>query len=139
MTEYEAGRQLDRLIHERVMGLSSSRPAGTGSPYDYIYVYNSRLYSVCRYSTDMTHAWRVVEKLNLLVIPDVRYTDEGTYRRQAWVAGLFDGYFDADTGIVDGHLDHPEHPHMPCYAVADTPALAICRAALKVVEMGLLP
>jgi hypothetical protein len=115
-----AGRGLDVLVAEKVMGLKPHREdvphAGTtcyepGSP--------------SRYSESIGAAWQVVEKLLTLLKKDclkfgLISPPPGDFRNaQRWEAGLYE----FAGGEIIGGVD----------AQADTAPLAICRAALKVV------
>lgn len=134
--DYEAGRELDALVAERVMGLKCRFERGVEaawqdhkpvawSPNDYIvlsqsgspepcFYIPSRMHSyliVPRYSTDIAAAWEVVEKMwSSKYEAFVR-----TFRGQ-WSASF------ADNGNIIGQVD------------AETAPLAICRAVLKAVD-----
>jgi hypothetical protein len=119
----KAGRDLDALVAEKVMGMNQFphepldsmgmchrcfRPAGLGDA----------LPKSCdppHYSTDITAAWEVVEKLDLLGEWELwRHTDPYT-KEPKWIVGRAD-YEQGET-----------------YAVADTAPLVLCLAALKAV------
>ena len=110
-----AGRELDVLLHQKVMGEEIYWAPDDPDPW------NARVRGhVPHYSTDIAAAWLIVEKLGLSVI---KLHDEG------WVAGkMRDGtYFDTEPGFMDGGLDYTGDLH-------DTAMSAICAAALKAVE-----
>jgi hypothetical protein len=112
----EAGRELDALIAEKVMGWTVELIVN--SPCDafeewrdaqgWRYGPNPPLYS-----TDIAAAWEIAEKLQLAVIPDAS---------GGWCAGhaLFRG-----PGWYEENVNDWEH--------ADTAPLALCRAALAAV------
>ena len=87
------------------------------------------------YSTDIAAAWQIVEKLNMAIIPisDDGWHDDGTYeypKRSGWVAfveatqeSIYAGQWGTFTPMeIESH-----------FIISDTPPLAICRTALKVV------
>ena len=111
----EAGRELDTLVAERVMGwkLKSHKwidgetrlgdfpedKKETGTSYR----------RVLKYTTDISAAWEVVEKMN----------SEGFAFYILWTTGIPWAMFDKDSS-------------MEYSAEADTAPLAICRAALLI-------
>src|SRR3990167_6351484 len=100
-----AGRTMDELVAERVMGYECDCEGGTKSDCP---IHGRQPRSLNRYSTDIFDAWQVVQEIGLIVgkeiisIPDSKWV-----ARNSW----------ADIGIR---------------AVAETAPLAICRAALKI-------
>lgn len=123
----EAGRELDALIAERVMGYEVSRiRAGAllvevyaierrdeAHPSFDVVMCNYYPVSVRRYSTDIAAAWEVVEKLNETERwPTIQFgpSEDGDLR---WWVTLVNP---ADADVY-----------------AETAPLAICRAALKAV------
>ena len=178
MSEYEAGRELDKLIAEKVMGLPniemmhltydpecggpsdfypSSVPLGRISFYetdDYCWRTDEErqrdqartqevnapqadgiwrdpimlavdAHLVPRYSTDMDAAWEVVERLNLLDRHALYFDSLSTHE---WEVDPIQVLNFEDVSEIDCLVD--------IVATAPTPALAICRAALKIVEAG---
>jgi hypothetical protein len=120
INEMQAGAHLDHLVAARVMvwGFSSDDIArGLEGGFTDATGEVVRLASEWSPSTNIAHAWEVVDRLRLCLIP----VEDGL-----WMAGIPDdmGYW-SKHGIADGHVNH-------C-AAAETPALAICRAALKAV------
>jgi hypothetical protein len=119
--ELEAGSELDALVAERVMGWrrtsDSSRdvvwwiwilPNGVEIAYD----------DLPPFSTRVDMAWCAVDQIRNKQLADKFYI--------AWRQdGFIDGEWDARFGYFD--TDYTEWPQ----GFADTPALAICRAALK--------
>jgi hypothetical protein len=117
----QAGRDLDALVAEKVMGKD---PAVFNAPVSY-YEAASEGLRLPLYSTSIADAWLVVEKLRLRVVPNaesltgmeeempiyVRSNDEGK-----WECGWELNYY------TRGHE-----------AVAETAPLAICKAALAAV------
>lgn len=118
--EMPAGRDLDALVAEKIMGWTNM-PAPP-IPEDMAgRTPDDEIIDLPRYSTDIAAAWTVVIKIKeshqvCLVLEDYQF--DGKY----WEA-CFKGKFDESTGKWT-KLD---------YAFADTPELAICRAALKVI------
>lgn len=114
--ELAAGRELDALVAERVMGWRSIGSDGISTfgdppndPLDLSGTGDGHFH-VPRYSTDISAAWEVVEKAK-----DWRITiDGGEYHGDSWGVKIAnnDGYF---------------------YGFGDTAPLAICRAALAAV------
>lgn len=107
MSTYEAGRELDALVAEKVMGWSQSEFGHAtlyltppGQPRDVVR-------ATPHYSTDIADAWMVVEKLNR---PDMTLRVEWDSNRRAWVA------WRADMDTI--------------YPAATAP-LAICRFAVE--------
>lgn len=109
-----AGRELDALVAEKVMGLRVKYRT-PGFPYfeDYI----DTAHDVPRYSTDIAAAWAVVEKIHLLNGLDLTYGQPREGGVPAW-------------RIKRDHCGDEEED----IAIADTVPLVICRAALKVSE-----
>lgn len=116
----EAGRILDALIAERVMGWTfvshncyvpygkdtcGYNPSGKGG------FHNDGRMPIPKYSTEIAAAWEVVEKLELAVLP-----------------AIYDGYKWAACTDAEGYYYSDKF----C-SQADTAPLAICRAALEVV------
>jgi len=117
-TVLKAGRTLDALVAERVMGIEhrcARQP--NGMRFDIVC-------PVCdtaeHYSTDITAAWAVVETLHgrmtIMGPGAVEIFDKGE-RVSQWTCAFMD---------EDGYPDY--------FAEADTAPLAICLAALKTVE-----
>ena len=108
--KHEAGRELDALVAERVMGLT----LGTVGTQLY-YEGNGSLEILPRYSTDIAAAWEVVEKMH--------------------VVHGFEGH--NEFLLVCSDEDEAWYCEFPKPkwedASANTPSLAICLAALKAV------
>ena len=117
MNEHEAGRELDALVAERVMGwtrvvraretLWQSPKAGTWP------IVASRL---PHYSTDIAAAWQVVERM----------------RADGWVCEVFG----SDTANAEGYSVTLWRPDTSGSSVTQnaTAPLAICRAALAAID-----
>lgn len=123
----KAGRELDALIAEKVMGLFpcvdpigkceaahmkpcqcwAEKPGGAGG-------------GLKSYSEDISAAWEVVEKLGLAVIPLVVCPENPT---PGYWAGLISSYVTHEDSVIDERL---------VGKVAATAPLAICLAGLKV-------
>lgn len=82
----QAGRELDALVAEKVMGLKVRKekvPNGHGHPaahydlVDFWYGKNEDIGHLPHYSTDISAAWKVMEKLKTLV-KSPGYVDVGT-------------------------------------------------------------
>ncbi len=58
----EAGRELDALVAEKVMGWEDRRMVGLASP-GWLKPGSSQLHNLPRYSANIRDAWEVVEKL----------------------------------------------------------------------------
>jgi hypothetical protein len=122
-----AGRELDALIAERVMGHVLKSPV-YATP-DYVLEWDgppgngtSRARELPHYSTEITAAWEVVEKLDaqkhfLEIERRGDRREDGDYFMR-WACGLWPSYVEAE---------------------AETVPLAICRAALKAVAVRALP
>lgn len=117
-----AGRELDALIAEKVMGLELKQPDKTNYRRDtWVYAINDYtdegpVYVVdCpEYSTDIAAAWEVLEKLSDSQITVNRHMHSG------YTVGVFEK--------VQGISIQEK-----CSASAATAPLAICLAALKAV------
>jgi hypothetical protein len=129
----EAGRELDALVAEKVMGWTWWRSSATGrrgifapgviprGAYEWFKELADGTEELCRdwgaylpaYSTDIAMAWRVVEKMNR------HRFSIGEFKPGTWKASF-------------SELS-PIRP-MPCLATAATAPLAICLAALEAVE-----
>ena len=127
-----ASWELDKLIAEKVMGVTN--PCSCEALADYT---NDECNTcggafVEEYSSDIDAAWLVAEKLRLMIVPiashewerDLDDGQEGDLPR-GWAAAKCsaserrDTYFEVSTR---------------CWSFADTAPLAICRAALKAVR-----
>lgn len=102
----EAGRELDALVAERVMGLEAVNDGWVAESFPN----GGMVYPLPEYSTDIAAAWRIVEILR------PRY-----YMFRIFVYSCIEAQFQ----------DHPNN----AIAVgrSDTPAHAICLAALKAI------
>jgi len=122
--EKVAGRELDALVAEKVMGLSITTWGDPNSP---IVGYDKFTRDLPHYSTSISAAWEVVEKL-IMIGSNVGHTWTMEYDLEdlAWDVG-YKGW-DYDTGwsweMVDWPVTAPTAPH------------AICLAALKAVGEG---
>lgn len=152
--ELEAGRELDALVAEKVMGITGIRqitvigatvtqePGWSGKSYQ---MPDGRMgrpaYVVPRYSSDIAAAWLVVERLaetGLWVsLCDMRhgcYTEDGAPWR-GWFAEICDVEQDEKFGPCVVSHEFSEHPWS---ASAPTAPLAICKAALQAVARATL-
>ena len=125
------GRELDAAVAERVMrwkrgdpkyGDMPWYPPGTGR-----YLGGGRM-NLPKFSTDIAAAMEAVEA-------EVKHRPDEEFvlvrlRDGRWLAGWFDGYLDAETGIIDGHVGGGYAGHDGAMAVDDNPATAVSRAAL---------
>jgi len=126
----EAGRELDALVAEKVMGIEVDLVV---APFIYYSPYRDRydewaagnepyidkdgdIHLIPRYSTDIAAAWLVVEKMRETRWIEVHSTIDGE-----WAA------FYTPIGTTD--MNQAIHE----YAKASTAPLAICLAALKAV------
>lgn len=80
------------------------------------------------YSTDIAAAMEAVETATKHR-PDEEFVLV-RLRDGRWLAGWFEGYLDAETGIIDGHVGGGYAGHDGAMAVDDNPATAVSRAAL---------
>lgn len=139
----KAGRELDALVAEKVMGHRVTEEPFDGGqgitgtslfehtePGDYK--------ALPHYSTDIAAAWDVAVKMDLGVAPVEVYIGEGEPggpRRTVYAAFVLGGALTiSDDDLLDGNprlwLGEIDGP----WTVADTAPLAICLAALKAVE-----
>jgi hypothetical protein len=134
MTTLDAGRELDALVAERVMGWTHVGPHPWGKPHGVPpegRVYNERfgeasrpvgLVEVPAYSTDIAAAWQVVEKIrNTDEAPDQTYWNFTDCSGCGWRAEVLQV------------LTENDMPHLVAYGVGETLPEAICRAALAAV------
>lgn len=121
----EAGPKLDALVAEKVMG----KDPDIWEPGDSFVVIDQNTIKIAKpYSTDITAAWQVVEKLRLAVIP----CNDGQ-----WYAGKDEYDHDLQWYEVIMYVDDPHDHHSARFVHADTGPLAICLAALKAVGVQL--
>lgn len=116
--ERRAGRALDAIVAERVMGVKEA-PFGVCPTCGYGGGYGFKEFP--EYSTDIAAAWEVVEKLsrrNFSMHNDTGCSGCEPTEGVGWMA-----------------LFHIEGGPM-AYTVADTAPLAICLAALKAVDVS---
>ena len=111
-----AGREMDALIAERVLDLdvNGDRVCGKG------FIKNMNVRLLPHYSTNMSAAWEVVEKIKDWGegwCPQIYWDDNDGLEPGEWVAE-FNKYWEAEN----------DYRHFE--AVADTAPLAICCAAL---------
>lgn len=104
----EAGRGIDLLIEEKVMGISA-KPGTIGADFKKLCI---RPYGK-RYSTDISAAWEVVEKMNAYWHYEL-FMHSGDGRKEA--------------SFIDSRKDKYVK------AKAETAPMAICLAALKAVN-----
>lgn len=110
----KAGRELDRLIAEKVMHLPNIRNWDCG------YVYGPEHgEDVPRYSTDIAAAWQVVEKLTKSENIDLEIIPSAFHNECSVSVGFLD-----DCGDACG----------PFYFTEESAPHAICLAALKAIE-----
>lgn len=130
MSEMKAGRELDAAVAEKVMEWGKRDYYADGErdfdwlvPTNVPFVFRKVYRDSCpHYSTSIEDAWEVVEKLKAIPIPKdwedcfyapfpfvLRFTNDGD-----WEAGWEASYYANE-----------------CLERANTPALAICRAALQ--------
>ena len=136
--EHPANRCMDSWIAEKVMGLVPcdawdlfhwSISGGEYIHHPEMCKCDNKCYptKACPgYSTDISAAWEVAEKMKLSILP----------LETGYFAGIYDienEYFDADMGIIDGHFGSGYAGMRDICATAPTPELAICRAALLAV------
>ena len=135
----EAGREMDALVAEKVMGCSVMREnyhrtLGDGGKWEWLrcgciggpHNYRddtARDGMLVYYSTDISAAWEVVEKMGALgwkfgMVQDGTLWDVNTYNPDVRPSCAFCGH--TPSGAIN--------------ASAPTVPLAICRAALKAVE-----
>ena len=117
--ELQAGRELDALVAEKVMGLKPHRMISCpdNKPGCLVYHYEGAWegYVIPDYSTSISAAWEVVEKLGV-----------NDFVHLSWMPGHKLWTCSLDSTMFGGYIN--------LSVEADTAPLAICRAALKVVE-----
>ena len=119
----KAGRELDALIAEKVMGLDVHNKVNIfyNRPKNQKHGWQN----IPHYSTKIADAWLVVEKLaNEGFCPALIYDDDGSWTM------AFDGI---------QNLPEDDEPLITSFCIeakmiADTAPLAICLAALKAIE-----
>ena len=116
----KAGRELDALIAEKVLGLSGVRD-GKSWLYGDNWTHNKEgvLCLVPHYSTQIADAWLVVEKLHNDSVGIIRVSN-----------GDGDSYDCDILPYLPKEMDGCSHAHI----TAESWPLAICLAALKAVE-----
>ena len=112
-----AGREMDALVAEKVMGMKVSKKGGLR------WRVNRRTELLSKYSTSISAAWEVVEKLK-----DAMST--------IGMAGTFNMEFDLESGQWEVGYTDLDYDKGWCWedgwpVMADTAPLAICRASLK--------
>ena len=121
-TTLPAGRELDALVAEKVMGWVRGRRYGNGNGEWIIdgKTSVSRTWdSTPSYSTSIAAAWEVVEKMrNTKEAPDETYWVLTDCAGSGWRAEILQVLTENDA------------PHQVAYGVGDTLPLAICLAAL---------
>ena len=115
-----AGREMDALVAEKVMGLRIDRCLSLSEPY--VWESHHGPQKIPNYSTSIAPAWGVREMVSALGLGEMLI-----YRRfdGTWVAYQATGCADYDFGDWS--------------VIADTAPLAICRAALKACEVNERP
>ena len=105
----EAGQGIDHLVAKNVLGLDDS----------------TSLMFCPNFSTDMTQAWKIVERLSQIA----RLVNISIYD------GLHGNI--RDRVVCEGEIGSKSHPNLTRHYWADAPTapLAICRAALCAVAM----
>jgi len=129
----EAGREMDALIAEKVIGLHVEWRSGVpmwvgkdlpGSPY----VLGDGLYghTIDNYSTEIRDAWKVLEKFNeiglVVVVGSKRFLDT---RNLVWYALI---------GMAKPIDEFDMNANILGEAEAPTAPLAVCRTALLAIE-----
>lgn len=142
VNELEAGRELDALVAEKVMGLTLRgadrcivpNPGEAGYHVGFHIIERADpehlLGYVPRYSTEIAAAWRVVEKLQ-----EATREDDDSCLLVIHFTGTSTGYVASFAGCpydVDGLEATPQK--FPRSAMGETAPLAICRAALLSVQ-----
>jgi hypothetical protein len=118
----EAGRELDALIAEEVMGFAVSMDGCDKPRIEEIINGRSRYDVLPPYSTSISAAWEVVEKIKSMGLA-------------VWL-GFEGGRWQAIFGIENKYVVLPEAGG-DYEALAPTAPLAICRAALRAVASNL--
>lgn len=123
----DAGRRLDALIAEKVMGwYSVTYHEQTNSAYGSPFKTTSERTYCPRYSEELEAAWEVLEKFNrdglVVSVGSKRYIDS---RELVWYALV---------GMAKPVDEFDMNANIYGEAEAPTAPLAICRAALKAVE-----
>jgi len=139
VVEMEAGRELDALVAEKVMGLSAPWDENTPCPYCGEIMRYCGQRSWCtscsewrygpykEYSEDISAAWEVVERLDALGYwfqGRTRFDNEGEHDDGCW-AGFTPHLTTGWNGQPDHYTNAPSMPH------------AICLAALKAVGIDI--
>lgn len=112
----QPGRELDALIAERVMGWRNI-PTASVPDRPWIDEHGMGFQDLKPYSTDISAAWEVVEKLGGFL----------DLKRYVLIQGQ-------GMKCIADFVSHRAYGKPSCSAIADTPAHAICLAALKAVE-----
>lgn len=125
----EAGRELDALVAEQVMGWERDLNIPINPKYRGIKYWKSPtgmradINLIPHYSTDIASAWEVVEKAHELTGCTISLHLFGTFERVSGMPKYMCKFY-------GGRIGHPT-PELTTKAFGDTPMLAICRAALK--------
>lgn len=122
----EAGRELDALVAERVMGWT--RPPRGRVTWTAPEGYGTSFGAVPRYSTDIAAAWLVVEQTAALVVERDDYTFNHLTLCQLGIQAGWAASYDT---IIDDYEWHEHVERYPRSARSETAPLAICRAALR--------
>jgi hypothetical protein len=116
MSELSAGRELDALVAEKVMGYPGAAVGGWSNPH----------VTPLPYSTDIDAAWSVVEHMARDGFAFSLWRSDGNGSRS--LAG-----FNCPLGPCEKHGNPYDNWHGSRDIRADTVPLAICRAALEAV------
>lgn len=119
-----AGKEIDALIAEKVMGFTISETDLGGNPGKFITFNNGATqicYSVLNYSLNISSAWDVVEKMQDKFSFVLSYDDPPSDDEHKWSCEFF---YKGDPAYIDHEVYAPTAP------------LAICRVALLCV-MGI--
>ncbi len=146
---WEQGRELDRLVAEKVMGFKFIGPGLFKDGACVAMLPKNQDDAVPNYSTDISAAWKIIDKLNNDGWEVNMYlwggSDKEKYGIKSWqVEFMFcpGGFFMGRHTRNDNAAGKPsicDHHHkemkIGCYGVGDTgPAHAICLAALEAVK-----
>lgn len=133
--EMQAGREMDTLIAEKVMGYVLSALSLPAYPkYKLCDVASGKFTgyakNVPNYSTDIAAAWEVVKEIKKQGW-SFRYSNNA-YADTQHAAAFYGGHRGIGRDILGGDYIYNDN----AWAIANTECLAICRAALKAVLGG---
>jgi hypothetical protein len=112
--DLQAGRELDALIAEKVMGIKCGACLQDGQLEPITMDWRE----IPHYSTDIAAAWEVVEKAYLVIRPSLLHGSN-----LQWIAGQLKGV--RASGLIEIIKE--------TYTEAETAPLAICKAALRAI------